>query len=164
MHIEGLDLTDNIILEIIRDNAKASYTDIAEKLNISRVAVKNRINSMENKGIIKGYQTIIDESCVHKNAIDFQIDIEAKPEYFSEVLDKLAKDKYLRKIIILSGRCRIQASGYAPDTKQLSDYVNRLYSKIRGISAINLHTVLSTVKDIDGGVEYEREEDNMPTD
>ena len=45
MNIEGLDKLDNAILETIKDNARMSYSDIGEKVGLSRVAVKNRMIS-----------------------------------------------------------------------------------------------------------------------
>ena len=62
MNIEGLDKLDHAILETIRENARMSYSDIGDRVGLSRVAVKNRMEAMEKAGVIKGYQTIIDET------------------------------------------------------------------------------------------------------
>ena len=159
MEIEGINEIDSKILDVIKNDARMSYSDIGEKVGLSRVAVKNRMNAMEEKGIIKGYQTVIDEKMALEDHIEFIIDMEIIPEYFDEVLDDLAKEKYLRKICILSGRSRVQASGYAHNTKTLANYVDVLYHRMRGISTIMWHTVLSTLKDVDGGVDYVRRKD-----
>ena len=49
MSIEGLDKLDNAILDLLRENARMSYSDIGEKVGLSRVAVKNRMNAMEKR-------------------------------------------------------------------------------------------------------------------
>lgn len=36
MNIAGLDKVDNAILEVIKDNARMSYSDIGEKVGLSR--------------------------------------------------------------------------------------------------------------------------------
>lgn len=64
MNIEGLDRFDHAILEVIKDHARMSYSEIGEKVGLSRVAVKNRMEIMEKKGIIQGYKTVIDETKV----------------------------------------------------------------------------------------------------
>ena len=52
MQIEGLDEIDNRILSVIRDNARLSYKDIGEQVGISRVSVKTRMDTMQEKGIM----------------------------------------------------------------------------------------------------------------
>ena len=158
MHIEGLDENDNKILNLIKDNAKLSYSEIAKQLGISRVAVGNRIEAMEKKGIIRGYQTLICAQNATDSIIEFILDIEVNPQYFAEVMNDLGKEPFIRKIIILTGPCKVQASGFAPNQKELSKYVETLYYRMRGILSVKWYSVLATEKDIDGGVEYERRE------
>jgi len=59
MHIEGLDETDNRILDVIEKNARLTYKEIGDRVGISRVSVKARMQAMEEKGIIRGYETVI---------------------------------------------------------------------------------------------------------
>lgn len=154
MNMEGLDVLDNKILEVIRNNARLSYSDIGEKVGLSRVAVKNRMEAMEKNGIIQGYRTIIDPTKV-PNGIQFIIDIEAIPELYQEVVDVLGNDRNLRQVYSTTGECRIHAIGFAPNTKTLESHVNHLFRNTKGIRKLGWHLLLSTIKDIDGGVEYE---------
>lgn len=154
VNIEGIDEFDNKILEVIKNDARMSYSDIGERVGLSRVAVKNRMNAMKEKGIIKAYQTVIDEKMALDDHIEFIIDMEIIPEYFDEVLDDLAKEAYIRKISVLSGHARVQLTGFARNTRSLAKYVDVLYHRMRGIKSVTWHTVLSTLKDVDGGVEY----------
>ena len=62
MNVESLDVLDNKILEVIKDNARLNYSDIGTMVGLSRVAVKNRMDAMEKKGIIGGYQTVINNN------------------------------------------------------------------------------------------------------
>ena len=64
MQIEGIDEIDNKILEEIKDNARLTYKEIVEAVGISRVSVKNRMDAMQGKGIIKGFVTVIDPTNV----------------------------------------------------------------------------------------------------
>lgn len=47
--IEELDDIDNHILAILLDDGRASFSEIGEKVGNSRVAVKNRVDSLEKK-------------------------------------------------------------------------------------------------------------------
>lgn len=55
MHINGLDEIDNQIINILIADARLTYSEIGEKVGISRVAVKKRVAALEEQGIIKGY-------------------------------------------------------------------------------------------------------------
>ena len=79
MQIEGLDETDNKILEIIKDNARLTYKEIGEQVGISRVSVKTRMDALQEKGIIKGFQTLIDPTKVPEGT-RFFLDIECVPD------------------------------------------------------------------------------------
>ncbi|MEK6935061.1 MAG: Lrp/AsnC family transcriptional regulator [Nanoarchaeota archaeon] len=48
------------ILNLLLENSKLSYRQIAKKLNISAATVMNRIRILENEGIIKNYIISID--------------------------------------------------------------------------------------------------------
>ena len=56
-----MDQIDQKILELIRENARMSYSDIGKAVGISRVSAKKRMDSMEKAGVIGGYHTVIDE-------------------------------------------------------------------------------------------------------
>ena len=58
----ALDEIDGKILSILKEDARATYSKIGEQVGLSRVAVKNRIEAMEDRGVIQGYYTKIKET------------------------------------------------------------------------------------------------------
>lgn len=155
MHIDGLDEKDNLILEQIQKNARMSFKEIGEKAGLSRVAVKNRMKVMEDKGIIQGYYTQISAVQVPES-IHFILDVETMPEVYRDILDEIATNKMIRQVYTVTGDCRIHAVGLSPNRRELSRFANSLYENVKGVRRLSCNTVLSTVKDIDGGVEYVR--------
>ena len=137
MSIEGLDKLDNAILDSIRENARMSYSDIGEKVGLSRVAVKNRMDAMEKKGIIKGYKTVIDETKITEG-ISFVLDVEIIPEEYENVVEALAKDRFLRQIYNTTGDCRLHCTGFAPNHTTLAAHLNHLYVKTKGILVVGV--------------------------
>ena len=47
MYLDGLDGLDQQIVGLLIENARSSYSDIGDKIGISRVAVKARIQALE---------------------------------------------------------------------------------------------------------------------
>ena len=60
MFLEGLDALDQKIVSLLIENARMSYSDIAQRVGISRVAVKMRVQALEKRGVIEEYTTIVD--------------------------------------------------------------------------------------------------------
>ena len=157
MNIEGLDILDNKILDVLKDNARATFSEIGEKVGLSRVAVKNRMEILEKNGIIKGYTTVIDKTKVPLG-VRFILDVEAIPELYQDVVEVLAKDRFLRQVYSTTGDCRLHAIGFAPNMNTLESHTNHLFLRTKGIRKLSWHLLLKTIKDEDGGVEYERKE------
>ena len=153
MHIEGLDELDNNILEAIKDNARLSYSEIGEKVGVSRVCVKNRMTALEQKGIIKGYQTVIDDDAATGDGVRFFIDAEAWHQDFETALSVLAKEKSITKLYTTTGDDHIHGVGFTTNQANLKVMVNRLYRE-KSIKRISFHVILFTIKDVDGGVDY----------
>ena len=155
MYYSGLDATDNKILNLLIDDARLSYSDIATEVNISRVAVKNRIKAMEEKGVIQGYKTIVNNANAY-DGVDFMLDIETAPNCCAGVMHILGKKEMIHRLYSLSGDCKIHAEGRVGNTKELSVFTRQLYNNdTYGIKKISFNVILDTLKDIDGGVEYE---------
>lgn len=88
MYLNGLDELDQKIIQLLVKNARMSYSDIGEEIGISRVAVKARIQALENKGIIEEYTTIINPQKI-SGAVSCYLEIETKTDSFKEVTDIL---------------------------------------------------------------------------
>lgn len=152
--IPGIDKLDRRILYAIEENARLTYSEIGEKVGLSRVAVKNRMDILEEKGIIQGYYTKINPTA-DPQGVKFFIDIEADPAKYDSVIDKLAFFKSIRQLYTSTGESRIHAIGFAPDNGTLHKYVTQIFGKIDGVNRLICHTILVTHKDVDGGIYYE---------
>lgn len=85
---EYFDNTDKEIAKILYENARTSYSDIGKRLGISRTAIKNRIEKLEGKGIVKGYNANI-KTFALKNLIILVVDIETTEKSYKNVREIL---------------------------------------------------------------------------
>ena len=154
MYIEGVDSIDNRIIHLLKDHARRSYSAIGEQVGLSRVAVKNRIDALERKGIIQGYKTIINPE-KSTEGVQFVIDIEVQTEHLQTVVEALCKDRYIRQVYSTIENGRLHCQGYAPSRKSLEIHVRNLFKDNVGILKMEWHIMMTTYKNEDGGVEYE---------
>lgn len=155
MHIDGVDEIDNKILGIIKNNARLSYSEIAKEVGISRVSVKTRMDALEKRGVIQGYQTVINTKAA-ETGFRFQLMITAKDGEFENLLNALAYEFPIKRLHIVSGENQMLAVGYTSDSRNFSVYVSR-FSRMfdKYIKKFTYTLILGTVMDLDGGIDYE---------
>ena len=140
-----MDKIDHAILEIIKDNARMSYSEIGKAVGLSRVAVKKRMDVMEESGVIRGYRAVIDEEKVLEG-IRYTIDIEVIPEHYREVVKVLRADRKLEEIYSTTGECRIHCIGRSANPTTMDAHVNYLFNHTKGIRKISWHILLSDLR------------------
>jgi Lrp/AsnC family leucine-responsive transcriptional regulator len=57
-----IDKTDLKIIQLLKNNSKASFAEISKKISLSPSSVRERINKLEDIGLIKGYSLEIDQA------------------------------------------------------------------------------------------------------
>lgn len=103
MFLEGLDELDQKILRLLIENARISYSDIGQQVGVSRVAVKARIQSLEQRGIIEEYTTIINPQKI-SGAISCYFEIETLPDTFSKVTELLKQEEAITQVYRITGK------------------------------------------------------------
>ena len=163
MWIDGLDEKDNAILTILEKNARATYSEIGEKIGISRVAVKNRIEALEKKGIIAGYKVVIRPENQEEGR-HFFMDIVTEPEMFDQVVDYYASRGVVNKVYAATGESRLKIEGYASSKMKYEMFIKGAKRHLEGIRSITVQDVQYTIKDIEGGVDYVRLDERVSED
>lgn len=149
MYLNGLDELDQKIIQLLVKNARRSYSDIGEKIGISRVAVKARIQTLENKGIIEEYTTIINPQKI-SGAVSCYFEIETKPDSFKEVTDILNKNDIVTQIYRVTGRDKLHVHAVASSNDEMEHFLHYVIDTLPGVLSCSCNTILSRVKDIKG--------------
>ncbi len=145
VNITGIDETDNRIVELLTENGRMSYSEIAVRVGLSRTAVKTRVTALESRGIIKGYRAVI-APVESDSMMAFIVNIETKAEDFEECRRIFAEAEETVTIVQTTGNCRLVAICLSPDIKTMRGFVNRIYRTVDGILSINANAVLDVVK------------------
>lgn len=140
-----MDATDYSILEILKDNGRCSYSDIADQVNLSRVAVRERINNMKSCGIIHGFTVVIDAKAYQKMASVF-MDVEVEPSKLDSVARKLAAKNEIAIVSQHTGITGLHVHAYIDSVDQLSQFLEENIYSIDGVKSIQSHLLIRQYK------------------
>lgn len=158
MTSEGLDKIDKQILKILENNARLSYSEIGEKIGLSRVSVKNRMDAMEKEGIIQGYKAVTNMDNLPSGR-HFFVEIATEPDMYNKVVDDIASYNIIRGVYAVTGESRFLAEGFASSNMLYESFMKSVRKNLKGVISFRVSDVLYTLKNLDGGVDYVRLED-----
>ena len=69
--MKGLDDIDRAILRMLQEDAKANVKELADKLNMTKTPIYERIRRMEQSGVISGYVATVDRRKVMSSMVVF---------------------------------------------------------------------------------------------
>lgn len=125
-----LDEVDKKIIEILKQDARKNYTELAKQLNLSEGAVRRRVKNLVDRGVIKGF-TILVEKDYGVKAVTFISINPATPT--PEVADKLIKIDGVEEVYEITGQRDIMALITVPSMSSL----NKVIEEIRNVSGVN---------------------------
>ena len=87
----NLDSLDKKILKLIAEDARIPFLEVARSCNVSGAAIHQRIQKLNNMGVLKGSKFIIDpEKIGYETCAYMGLNLK-NPEKFDEVVDELRK-------------------------------------------------------------------------
>ena len=118
-----LDEVDHQILDMLIDNTRVPFTDIAKKLLISAGTVHVRVKKMEDAGIIKGSSLTLDYKKLGYTFIAYIGIFLEKTHQTKFVLQRLEAIPFVTVAHITTGKFNIFCKIRAKDTKHAKDVI-----------------------------------------
>jgi len=138
MRLDGTDLS---ILEVLQENGRLSFRQISERVKVSVPTVSNKIATMENLGIIRGYQVDLDTERLGE--ISVIITIKAKPAELRTVASHFENNENVRDIFILSNGRLLTICTFT-DSHRINEFATQLCNipEIMEYDIANIVTVI----------------------
>lgn len=153
------------ILRILTQNARESTADIARQLDCEEAEVLSRIEEMEEKGIIKGYQAIVDYDQLEREGVTAVIEVKVTPEReggFDHVARRIARFDEVSSMYLVSGAFDLLVFINGSDLRKVAGFVSEKLSTMEGITSTATHFMLKTYKQ--HGVLMDIHDDNEQLD
>jgi Lrp/AsnC family transcriptional regulator for asnA, asnC and gidA len=129
-----IDDTDVKIINSLLANSRLALTELSKKIGISSVAIQQRINKLEKKGIIKGFTSQIDYKILGFSTTAFIGIFLEKAKFYKSVIDELNKVKEISEAHFTTGNYSIFAKVYARNNDHLMEILNTRVQNITGIA------------------------------
>lgn len=149
MFFDGLDELDQKILELLIQNARISYSDIGEKIGLSRVAVRTRVQALEQKGIIEEYTTIINPQKI-SGSVSCYFEIELSPDTLMEAAAILKQNGTITQIYRVTGKSKLHVHAVASSNEEMEKLMYQTIDKLPGLRECTCNMIFSRIKDIKG--------------
>ncbi len=127
-----MDEKDTRILEMLLENARISYTEIANRLNISEGTVRKRIEKLEKDGVIQRYTIEVDPKKLGYGTVVL-LGMDAEPKHFLSAARELSKLDCVKWVYTSTGDHMIMAEMWARNTGELSRIISEKISNIEGV-------------------------------
>ena len=134
-----MDQLDRRIIAALQANARASTTQIAASLGVARTTVHERINRMEQRGVITGYSVRLG-STEDTPKVQVIVMLEVQQKETTRIIKRLEAYPEVKLCLSINGEFDLMLSAEAPRLEDLDILVDDL-AKIPGVLRTNTSVV-----------------------
>lgn len=139
--MEKIDELDKKILEIISNNARVPFKDVALECNVSRAAIHQRVQRLIDMGVIVGSGYHVNPASLGFNTCTYIGITLEKGSMYKKVCTELEKIDEVVECHFTTGSYTMLIKLYARDNADLMDLLNNRIQEIPGV--ISTETLIS---------------------
>ena len=133
---------DSQLIAYLRTNARATVSDLARALNLSRTTVQNRLARLEQSGVIKGYSVEFGGDYLNQ-LVCSHVAIKVKQKLTAKTNKQLSQISYISELYAISGEFDLIAVVQAQSLEQLSKILDDI-GNLEGVERTNSSVILET--------------------
>lgn len=141
-----LDEMNTRIIEILEEDGRRSFTEIADKLNVSESAIRKRVLALQRKGVIKKFTVKVDPSKLGINTVAI-VGIEVDSAKLLDTAQKLCDFTEIKCVATSSGDHMIMTEIWTRDGRELTKLISEKIATIEGVTRICPAIILEKLKE-----------------
>jgi Lrp/AsnC family leucine-responsive transcriptional regulator len=138
-----VDATDRRIVELLGDNARLSYAELARQIGLSGPAVHERVGKLESSGVIRSYRTKVDPEAVGLGVTAFIGIVHAADSEVDDLVAAMSQLDEIESCYFLAGAESFLVRVRVPTITELEQLIVRL-NRIPGVAMTRTTIALST--------------------
>ena len=138
------------LLKMLKQNALESPRNLARMLKMTESEIKTKIGEYEKRGIIRGYQAILDEDSLNLRRVEAVIEVRVTPEReggFDRVAARIARFPEVEAMYLMSGGYDLLVFVNGPDLREVASFVSAKLATLDGVISTATHFMLKTYKE-----------------
>lgn len=152
------------LLKLLKKNALESPSNMAKMLRISEKEVKKKIEDYEKRGVIRGYQAVVNEDQLDLNRVMAAIEVKITPEReggFDRIANRISKFHEVESVFLMSGGYDLLVFVKGKNLKEVAFFVSEKLATIEGVISTGTHFRLKTYKDQGVLMEDEKHDERL---
>jgi DNA-binding Lrp family transcriptional regulator len=137
------------LLKILQDNALESRENIARMLGLPAAEVGQRIADYEKRGVIRGYQAILNEDRLELDKVTAVIEVKVTPQReggFDTIAERISRFPEVRSAYLMSGTYDLLLFVEGRTLREVAAFVSERLSPLEGVLSTSTHFMLKTYK------------------
>jgi Lrp/AsnC family transcriptional regulator, regulator for asnA, asnC and gidA len=126
--------TEDRILSVLEENAQASYSEIAQRADVSKPTVRKYINKLESEGVIIGYSAEIDPKKLASRSIAM-VGIDVESERYVDATRQLVALEEVETLYTSSGDHMLMAEVRGSDGNAVGEIISERILDVPGVTA-----------------------------
>lgn len=138
------------ILNLLREDARMSAEQLAAVLGEPVESVKARIAEYEAKGIIRGYQALVNTDLVEESAVRAVIELRVRPAQdggFDRIANRIGRFPQVESMFLMSGGFDLLLFVKGKNLQEVASFVSSKLANMEGVLGTATHFMLKTYKD-----------------
>jgi Lrp/AsnC family transcriptional regulator for asnA, asnC and gidA len=138
-----LDETDREILRALQADARKPFSEIAREIDMSSATVHDRVNRMEEAGVIRGYHADVDPKAVGLGTSAI-VGLRVEQGREEEALNRLSDVEGVQEVNLTTGEWDVILRVYAENTDHLREIMFEEIADMDGFARSQTMVVLGT--------------------
>jgi DNA-binding Lrp family transcriptional regulator len=137
------------LLRILQNNALESRENIARMLNVPAPEVDRRIADYEKRGVIRGYQAILNEDQLDLDKVTAVIEVKVTPQRkggFDTIAERISRFPEVTSAYLMSGTYDLLLFVEGRTLREVAAFVSERLSPLEGVISTSTHFMLKTYK------------------
>jgi DNA-binding Lrp family transcriptional regulator len=148
------------LLAILEEDSRTAPSKIAVMLGISESEAKAKIKSLEDRGIIVKYTTIINSDAIDDDAVEALIEVKVTPQRgagFDAIAQEISEHEEVKNLYLMSGAYDLAVIVEGKSLKSVSRFVSERISTYDSVISTATHFILKKYK-VEGAEMAKRED------
>ena len=143
-------MDNNKLLDLLRQNARLSNSELSAMLGCSEAEVAAAIEKLEDDGIIIGYSAIIDEEKANETGVTAIIEIKVTPVKdggFDDLAHTIMEYEEVESVYLLSGAYDLSVTISGTSLRKVALFVSEQLAVLDGVISTTTHFILRRYKE-----------------